>query len=95
MFHQHETVSIAVYPPVIHLPEITLPRGLLAGQSRMRYRAIEAVIDASQTRAYQPKDPLRMIHWPSTAHRGNLIVRNPDTEISGDLWIVLDLERER
>jgi uncharacterized protein (DUF58 family) len=93
IFHRDETVGIAVYPPVVHLPEITLPRGLLAGQSRMRYRAIEAVIDAAQTRVYQPKDPLRMIHWPSTAHRGSLIVRNPDTEISGDLWIVLDLER--
>jgi uncharacterized protein (DUF58 family) len=47
----------------------------------------------SQTRAYQPNDPWRLIHWPSTAHRGDLIVRDFDTEISGDLWVILDLDR--
>jgi uncharacterized protein (DUF58 family) len=49
-------------------------------------------IDVAQTRAYQPDDPLRLIHWRSTAHRGDLIVRAFDTEISGDLWIVVDLD---
>jgi uncharacterized protein (DUF58 family) len=34
-----------------------------------------------------------LIHWRSTAHRGDLIVRAFDTEISGDLWIVVDLEQ--
>ena len=88
-----ETTAIIVYPPVVHLPEITLPRGQVAGRSRARRRATEARIDASQTRFYQPNDPLRLIHWPSTAHRGDLIVKEPNTEISGDLWIILDLDR--
>ena len=93
VFRHEDRRAIIVYPPVVHLPEIALPRGLFAGQSRARRRATEATIDASQTRLYQPHDPLRLIHWPSTAHRGTLIVRDPDTEISGDLWIILDLDR--
>ena len=92
-FDHHETTAIIVYPPVVHLPEITLPSGRVAGRSRARRRVTEATIDASQTRFYQPSDPLRLIHWPSTAHRGELIVREPNTEISGDLWIILDLDR--
>jgi uncharacterized protein (DUF58 family) len=91
--HHPETTAIIVYPPVVHLPEITLPSGQVAGRSRALRRATEARIDASQTRLYQPNDPLRLIHWPSTAHRGDLIVREPNTEVSGDLWIILDLDR--
>jgi uncharacterized protein (DUF58 family) len=93
-FVHTETKAIVVYPQVVALPEITLPRGLIAGPSHARRRTTEATIDASHTRRYQPRDPLRIIHWPSTAHRGTLIVRDPDTEISGDLWIVLDLDRD-
>jgi uncharacterized protein (DUF58 family) len=88
-----EAEVIVVYPPVVHLPEIALPRGLVTGPARARRRAIESTTDASQTRFYQPSDPLRLIHWPSTAHRGDLIVRELDTLVSGDLWIVLDLDR--
>jgi uncharacterized protein (DUF58 family) len=89
---REEVQAIAVYPPVVHLPEITLPRGLAAGGARTRRRVHEAMGDVSQTRYYQPEDPLRLIHWPSTAHRGQLVVRETETEISGDLWIVLDLD---
>jgi uncharacterized protein (DUF58 family) len=92
-FRHDETEAIAVYPPVVHLPDITLPRGLVSGASRARQRTTQATIDAAQTRYYLPEDPLRSIHWPSTARRGTLIVRDPDTEISGDLWIVLDLDQ--
>ena len=89
---QQEREAIAVYPPVVDLPQIELPRGLAVGRSRALRRISEATIDVSQTRAYQPNDPWRLIHWPSTAHRGDLIVREFDAEISGDLWIVLDLD---
>ena len=91
--HRQETEAIAVYPPVVDLPQIELPRGLAVGRSRALRRISEATIDVSQTRAYQPNDPWRLIHWPSTAHRGELIVREFDAEISGDLWIVLDLDQ--
>jgi uncharacterized protein (DUF58 family) len=93
VFDQPETEAIIIYPPVVALPEITLPQGRVAGPSERRQQAIEATLDASHTRLYRAGDPLRLIHWPSTAHRGTLIVREPDAEISGDLWIVLDLDQ--
>jgi uncharacterized protein (DUF58 family) len=88
-----EVESIAVYPQVVQLPHIALPRGLETGPSRTHIRTTTASVDVAQTRAYQPDDPLRLIHWRSTAHRGDLIVRAFDTDISGDLWIVVDLDR--
>jgi hypothetical protein len=87
-----ETESIAVYPQVVQLPHIALPRGLETGPSRAHQRTETASVDVAQTRMYQPPDPLRLIHWRSTAHRGELVVRTIDTEISGDLWIVVDLD---
>ena len=90
---QTEIESIAVYPQVVQLPHIALPRGLETGPSRAHQRTITASVDVAQTRAYQPDDPLRLIHWRSTAHRGDLIVRAFDTELSGDLWIVVDLDQ--
>ncbi|HUT20670.1 MAG TPA: DUF58 domain-containing protein [Anaerolineae bacterium] len=88
-----EQEAILVHSPVVALPEIELPRGLRAGSSRARRHSREATIDASHTRTYRPDDPLRTIHWPSSAHRGTLIVREAEDTVSGDLWIVLDLER--
>jgi len=88
-----ETESIAIYPQVVQLPHIALPRGLETGPSRTHQRTATANVDVAHTRAYQPQDPLRLIHWRSTAHRGGLIVREFDTEISGDLWIVVDLDQ--
>jgi uncharacterized protein (DUF58 family) len=88
-----ETQAIVVYPPVVHLPDIVLPKGLASGAARARWRAVTSTIDASQTRFYQPGDPLHQVHWPSTAHKGDWIVREPEAQVSGDLWIVLDLDQ--
>jgi uncharacterized protein (DUF58 family) len=93
VLEQPQTESIAVYPQVVQVPHIALPRGLETGPSRAHQRTVTASVDVAQTRAYQPEDPLRLIHWRSTAHRGDLIVRAFDTEISGDLWIVVDLDQ--
>jgi uncharacterized protein (DUF58 family) len=84
---------ILVHPPVVALPEIDLPRGLLSGGSRARQHSQQATVDASHTRWYRPGDPLRTIHWPSTAHQGTLVARESEDAVTGDLWIVLDLER--
>ncbi|MBN1641570.1 MAG: DUF58 domain-containing protein [Anaerolineae bacterium] len=91
---QHdEREAILVHPPVVSLPEIALPRGQAGGVERAPRRRREETIDASHTRQYLPGDPLRHVHWPSTAHRGALMAREPEAAISGDLWIVLDLDR--
>jgi uncharacterized protein (DUF58 family) len=90
--HHDEREAILVHPPVVALPQIELPRGLRAGSSRLRLQGREATIDASHTRLYHPGDSLRTIHWPSSAHRGTLIAREAEDTVSGDLWIVLDLQ---
>src|SRR5690606_24180820 len=38
-----------------------------------------------------PGDSMRLVHWPTSAHRGRLTVKELELEPSGDVWIVLDL----
>ena len=45
-------------------------------------------------REYVPGDPVRAVHWPSTAHRGRLMVRELDDAPREDVTVVLDLDPE-
>lgn len=86
--------TVLVYPRIVRLPEITLPRGHMRGRAREWRPSPVEDISAAGVRPYLPGDPLRRIHWPSTARRGTLFSRLFDMEPSGDLWLVLDLNAD-
>ena len=58
----------------------------------MRQRTWQATTNAASVRPYQPQDPHKWIHWPISAHRGELFVRQFDQDASGDVWLLLDLQ---
>jgi uncharacterized protein (DUF58 family) len=87
-----ETETILVYPRVMHLPPLELPRGTASGRARASLRAYDRALLAATVRNYQPGDSLHHIHWPLSAHRGELMVKEFDMELSGNLWIILDLD---
>ncbi len=86
--------TVLVYPRIVRLPPITLPRGHMHGQAREWRASLVEDVAAAGVRPYLPGDPLRRIHWPTSARRGNLFSRLFDMEPSGDLWLVLDLDAE-
>jgi len=90
--HYEQTHSLLVVPPVVELPSLILPRGVATGRAVARQPAADLTLNVSTVRPYAPGDPLRRIHWPSTAHRDALISKTFDAEVAGDLWIVLDLD---
>jgi uncharacterized protein (DUF58 family) len=87
-YDRYETLLI--YPRVVELPEVDLPRGSAGGTARRR-RPLSGVLPAASVRDYAPGDSIRHIHWPTTAHRGQMMVKELELEPSGDVWIVLDL----
>jgi len=87
-----QTHSLLVVPPVMELPSVILPRGVAAGRAVARQPAADLTLNVSATRRYAPGDPLRRIHWPSSARHNTLMSKTFDAEVSGDLWIVLDLD---
>jgi len=92
-WEQPATRSFLVYPPVYELSGLALPRGTVAGSSRTSLRTQQVTTNAATVREYLPGDSLNRLHWPSIARTGKLMVKEFDLEPSGNLWIVLDLDR--
>lgn len=44
-------------------------------------------------RDYVCGDPLRLIHWPSTARHDSFLVKEFETETAGQVWLILDFEQ--
>ncbi|MBN1161004.1 MAG: DUF58 domain-containing protein [Dehalococcoidales bacterium] len=89
--------NIIVYPTSIDLPFFqALPRQE-PGASKRRWFTSESGINAARVRQYISGDSLRNIHWRTTAHTGNLMVKefDPDTVNYSykDIWIVLDMHK--
>ncbi|MGB1252033.1 MAG: DUF58 domain-containing protein [Candidatus Promineifilaceae bacterium] len=85
--------EIVIHPPVhVDLP-VVLPSGSGSGELRSLRRREQALVNVSSVREYRPNDPLKHIHWRSSAKRGNLLVRQFDEDSGGDVWILVDLNR--
>ncbi len=87
-----DTISFLVLPQVVDLPGVELPRGAVAGSTSGGARAIQITNTASSLRDYAPGDSFKRIHWPTTARRNTIFVKEYDLERSSDLWIVLDMD---
>ncbi|MGB2771528.1 MAG: DUF58 domain-containing protein [Anaerolineae bacterium] len=90
--HYALTQSILVYPRVVSLPPLELPRGGASGRARATRKALESDLTVASVRPWAPGDSLRRVAWGITAHRDALMVREFDQEPAGNLWIVADLD---
>ena len=89
-----DRVKMAIYPPVVELPSFRLPVRDSCGKQLIWPGPQTASSEACTVRGYYHGDSLNRIHWPSTARCGQLMSKEFDSGRSGDIWIVLDLERE-
>jgi uncharacterized protein (DUF58 family) len=92
-----EPREVLVYPATLELPHFqALPR-LEPGMNRRRWLASETGPGASRVREYTSGDSLRHIHWPTTAHTGELMVKEFDPDRASyafkNIWIVPDMSR--
>ncbi|MCI0397994.1 MAG: DUF58 domain-containing protein [Chloroflexi bacterium] len=88
------TTDIIIHPPIHTAIPIPLPAGQSSGRVRAKERSWQATLNAASVRDYQPQDPVRWIHWPTSARRSELFVREFDLDAAGDLWLMLDLQAE-
>lgn len=89
--HSDQTQKVLVYPRVVQLPSIPIPRGENAGSERRRH-PFAGVLPSASVRQHTTFDSLRFVHWRSSAHRGQLMVKELEQEPGGELWIVPDLQ---
>jgi len=83
--------TLAVMPPVVSLPRFNILSSGWAGEGRINPRSLEETVNASHAREMVPGDPMRSIHWKTTARRDKLYVRQSEGTHAGDWWILVDL----
>jgi uncharacterized protein (DUF58 family) len=91
---RHYPVSdeIIIHPPIHGQLTIPLPAGMSSGRMRVQRRAWLSTTNAAGVREYHPDDPHHLIHWPTTARKDALYVRQFDLDAAGDIWLLLDLQ---
>lgn len=86
--------SVIVMPPVVPLPEIMVVPGGRAYEGRQRASTFERTVSAVGVREYVHGDTFHAIHWRTSAHRDELMVRTFDSTPAGDWLIWLDLDQK-
>ncbi len=85
------TSHLVVYPMTVDIARFALPVGILPGGDALRRRTHYITPNAAGVREYVPGDSFNRIHWPSTARRDRLIVKEFELDPLADIWIFPDL----
>jgi len=87
------TSTLVVTPKIYPLPRAAAPSSWL-GEGDGGMRTISAVgEDDAAPRVYQNGDPLRRVHWRSTARYGELMVRREEHQWRNSASVFLDTRR--
>ena len=84
--------EIIIHPPIHTSLPIPLPPGRSDGRARTRERSWQVASSAAGIREYHSQDPYHWIHWPTSARRDSLYVRQFDRDAAGDIWLVIDAQ---
>ena len=93
--HRRYTNSseILVYPPLATLSPELLPQQRQVGDLRHLRHAVHAeTIDVATTRPYVTGDPLRRVHWRTSARHNELFVKMFEPEAASSVWLILDTD---
>ena len=86
------TGSLVAFPSIFQIESFPYLPGLLQGGRVISRKAMDITSHASSVREYAAGDPLRRIHWPTTARRGQLMVKEFDRDPQTEIWLFLDLQ---
>jgi uncharacterized protein (DUF58 family) len=81
--------TLLVYPRLVDLDRV-FTEGIEAHQGRRLAMWRPAGFDLHSVREYQQGESLRKVHWPTTARRGELMVKDFDDAARDEVAVVLD-----
>ncbi len=85
------TTNVVVFPLTFEINNFVLPIGILPGGDALRRRTHYITTNASGVRDYAPGDSFSRIHWPTSARRDRLVVKEFELDPLADIWIVPDM----
>ncbi|MBI3858451.1 MAG: DUF58 domain-containing protein [Planctomycetes bacterium] len=88
------TEDFAVFPQVYDVAGLAElgARSTLVPQETSAGRPGQSLVPMG-VREYRPGDDLRRVHWPATARRGTLMVKEVEVDLAPYFTVVLDLDR--
>ena len=82
-----------VYPAAEPLPNLDSRFAGLPADSRLTRYFDQVTTDVASLRAWRPGDAYRRIHWPYTARMNSPMVKEFDSGLAAQFWLLLDLHR--
>lgn len=86
----HGTGGLVVYPRLAELHGLFSDSGSTVGEGRRLLLRRPTGFDLHSVREYEEGESLRKVHWPSTAKRGELMVKELEDAPRDELVVLLD-----
>ncbi len=84
--------SILVYPRLVELDELFSETGRQLSDGRRLMLRRQSGFELHSVRDYEQGESLRRVHWPSTARRGQLMVKELEDSPRDEAAVLLDAE---
>jgi uncharacterized protein (DUF58 family) len=84
------TGALLVYPRLADLGELFSESGAYGREGRRMMIRRESGFDLHSVREYEQGESLRKVHWPSTARRGQLMVKDLEDAPRDEVAVLLD-----
>jgi len=85
---------LLVIPYTFDLQNFPDPFGILPGGRALRQKTLDVTPYAAGVREFVHGDPLKRIHWPSSARKQKLIVKEFEKDPLAEVWIFIDSRGE-
>ncbi len=85
---------LVVLPRIVKLDHFAYLPAYLSGGKELKVASPETTPFAAGVREYFPGDTLRRIHWPTTARKAKLMVKEFDKDPQMNTWILVDCAAE-
>jgi uncharacterized protein (DUF58 family) len=79
---------------LVNIPSFISPPGLLPGGQVIRRKSADMTPHAAGVREYVHGDAMKRIHWPTSARRGQLMVKEFDQDPQSEVWLILDAQEK-
>ena len=90
----HNNMRLLVIPFMVDIHFFLAPFGILPGGHTKQEKTLEVTPYAAGVREYVTGDSLKRIHWPSSARKQMLIVKEFEKDPLAEVWIFLDSRRD-
>lgn len=86
--------SLVILPMIFPIDSFVTPPGLMRGGAVVQSKTTDITPHAAGVRDYVAGDPMRKIHWPTSARRGVLMVKEFEQDPQAEVWLFLDAQRK-